>query len=786
MALGAFFAVAGPIGAYAVLMEPHYESTGTVWVEEPKIPIFQDLDHHGRLPLLLAILRSRNLASSVADVLPRKAYDDLLQNRTYTDWRRVSIDGLRRLARRPVVPVSAREQVITELLKARMTFSPNGDSRIIQVTASASDPSIAADIATAYIETLQSKTRFFTREEFQAVREFLENQAKRVEAALRRAEGELGQYQRQRGAVQINGTIARSLASLSQAESAASATALAEDIARTRLAALKAQLERRPGPRKVAETIVVPPTLKDLLDGWQAAAAKVAGPAQLYTYAYSQVRPANEEARRLWRILDEALQRHLRITVSPSLSARERAILIGHALGVAQEIGRLQTVREAWDQQVRAVHGSVGTLSHEQNEFARRGRAVEAAKGLHDLLSTKAKEADFRFQEELRNVRVLDPPMVPTTPSGHGPAAVLLLGVVLGVGVALTLPFALEFPGNTMKAEEEAEAALGWRVLGTVPPMDPGALANGARPHRALAAGPLGVGSGGAAQASARRLLGCWGGNGHGPKRFRRRPEPPLCIFRNFDPKSRQAEQYRSLRTALRLVGQRKPFQTLLLTSLGPREGKSTMLINLAFLFWEAGQRVLVVDGDLRGGCLHWVFGAPQAPGITDLVLGKADTLFPAYELRPGLFLIPRGRTCDKPEALLGSAALQQVITLFRERADIILIDSSPLLPVSDVLNLVSVADGVLLVVREGYCSRSKGARARQLLQEAGANVLGLVVNEAKGTRLRGPAHFSPGYYDEWDDVNLDPPARGTGTGAPEPNRASEPRTPLECVRTSA
>jgi len=254
-------------------------------------------------------------------------------------------------------------------------------------------------------------------------------------------------------------------------------------------------------------------------------------------------------------------------------------------------------------------------------------------------------------------------------------------------------------------------------------------------------------------------------------------------ITRDFDRKSPQAEQYRSLRTALKLVGQRKPFQTLLLTSLGPQEGKSTTVINLAFLFWELGHRVLVVDGDLRRGCLHRVFGVPRVPGITDLVLGKSDTLFPGQAIRPGLFLVPRGSKYDKPGVLLGSAGVRQAIALLRERADIILIDSSPLLPVSDALNLVSLADAVLLVVKAGHCSRREGARARQLLEDVGAKVLGLVLNEARDTGMRGPAHYPAGYYYEWDDEDLEQPARGTGRGAPEPKRAPEPPTVMTSQR---
>ncbi len=235
-----------------------------------------------------------------------------------------------------------------------------------------------------------------------------------------------------------------------------------------------------------------------------------------------------------------------------------------------------------------------------------------------------------------------------------------------------------------------------------------------------------------------KRLIGRLWGNGHhgGPKGHGHGVSLPLCIVRHFDRMSSQAESYRSLRTALELVGQSTPFRTLMVTSSSAQEGKTTTLINLAVLFWELGRRVLVVDSDLRRGCLHQVFGVPRSPGLTDLILGKADTLFPAQELKPGFSVMPRGSRYDKPSVLLGSPGLRQALAHFQDRADIVLLDTSPLIPVSDALKLVSAVDGVLVVVRAGQTQRGDAARTRKLLQASRANVLGVVVNATQSRRL--------------------------------------------------
>ncbi len=260
-----------------------------------------------------------------------------------------------------------------------------------------------------------------------------------------------------------------------------------------------------------------------------------------------------------------------------------------------------------------------------------------------------------------------------------------------------------------------------------------------------------------------KRLKALFGLNGHGPEGAHG-VTLPLCIVRHFDRMSSQAECYRSLRTALELVGQSSPFRTLMVTSSSAQEGKTTTLINLAVLFWELGRRVLVVDSDMRRGCLHQVFGVPRSPGLTDLVLGKADTLFPIHELKPGFSVLTRGSRYDKPAVLLGSPALRQALALFQEQADIILLDSSPLVPVSDALKLVSAVDGVLLVVRAGRTQRGDALRARKYLQASRANVLGVVLNGAQDQHQYGRG-YDQYYYnlDHDHDVSVLPDGMGRG-----------------------
>lgn len=247
----------------------------------------------------------------------------------------------------------------------------------------------------------------------------------------------------------------------------------------------------------------------------------------------------------------------------------------------------------------------------------------------------------------------------------------------------------------------------------------------------------------------------------------------PLCILQHYARLSPEVECYRSLRTTLELAstshprkgGQGKSLRTVLVVSAGPQEGKTTTLINLGILYWELGRRVLLVDCDLRRGCLHQVFGFPRSPGLTEMALGETGGPLPLYVLRPGFSVMTAGRPYDKPGVLLGSQAMRESLALFRDQADIILMDSSPLLAVSDAVNLIRISDGVLLVLGAGRTSRGDAARVRKLLEGSRAKVVGVVLNKAKDSRPQGRS-YDRYYYGASPDHDLEAPPGPGATSA--------------------
>jgi capsular exopolysaccharide synthesis family protein len=225
-------------------------------------------------------------------------------------------------------------------------------------------------------------------------------------------------------------------------------------------------------------------------------------------------------------------------------------------------------------------------------------------------------------------------------------------------------------------------------------------------------------------------------------------------------------EEYRGLRTAVELMSQGRDAKTLLVTSAGPGEGKSTIVVNLGLLFWEFGRNVLLIDCDFRMPALHRAFGLRNAKGLTDLLAGNADASTVQSHVAEGFVVLTRGAAAPNPPVLFRSLAFREALALYREQADIILVDSSPLLAVSDALHIVPAADAVLLVVQAGRTKRRDVLRAKKLLAAARANLLGTILNKVE-PREGHYYYREPRYHQYFGDgrVTRETAIRRTGPG---------------------
>jgi non-specific protein-tyrosine kinase len=209
--------------------------------------------------------------------------------------------------------------------------------------------------------------------------------------------------------------------------------------------------------------------------------------------------------------------------------------------------------------------------------------------------------------------------------------------------------------------------------------------------------------------------------------------DPNSTLIALRDPRSPVSEAYRTLRTNLMFSSLDKPLHTLLVTSTAPDEGKSTTIANLAVIMAQAEQRVILVDCDLRRPGLHTVFGLSNERGLTSVILEQGEAPLPLQETSvPGLHLLSSGPLPPRPADLLGSRRMEALIERLRAEADIVLFDTPPVTAVTDAAVLATRMDGVLLVLQSGKTRRDRAREARRLLEKVKANIVGVVLNNAR------------------------------------------------------
>lgn len=199
------------------------------------------------------------------------------------------------------------------------------------------------------------------------------------------------------------------------------------------------------------------------------------------------------------------------------------------------------------------------------------------------------------------------------------------------------------------------------------------------------------------------------------------------------DSKSPISEQYRTIRTNIQFSSIDKEIKTLMVSSSGPGEGKSTTVANLAVVFAQQGKKVLLVDSDMRKPTVHYTFNQVNTYGLTS-VLTKEMTLEKAVRETEdvNLFILTSGPIPPNPAELLGSQAMEQFFEDGKSLFDIILFDTPPLLTVADSQILANKCDAAMLVVSSGRTEREQMVKAKEILDSAQSKLLGVVLNNKK------------------------------------------------------
>ncbi|MBI4845683.1 MAG: polysaccharide biosynthesis tyrosine autokinase [Candidatus Omnitrophica bacterium] len=369
-------------------------------------------------------------------------------------------------------------------------------------------------------------------------------------------------------------------------------------------------------------------------------------------------------------------------------------------------------------------------------EYERLKRELDADKKLYSMLKEKLEEAKINEAQKVGDVFIVNPAVEAVLVSGTNKVVSLFVGAILGLVLSFTFAVVLESLDTSIATIEGVENIIKVPVLGVVPSI-------------------IGKEPGGAHADVFARLK----------RRIFNKPkteeeERYIHLLIHYDHDSPIAEVYRNIGTNLKLDGSKK---TILVTSAGPREGKSTLLVNLGHAIAQSGKKTILISSDIRRPVLAKTFGIPREPGLTEVLLGMTsldaalrnvtdfmlgEIGFEEIRLVPGLdnlWLLTSGQLPFNPAKIFESKELLDLIAELKKRFDIVIFDSPPILPVTDASIIAPKMDMVIMVYEIGRTSRDALFRAKSQLDSVGANTVGVVLNQTRGETAETIVH--PYYY---------------------------------------
>lgn len=559
------------------------------------------------------------------------------------------------------------------------------NSRLLDVTFESTDPQLAARVVNAHIENFRDK---ILRTRFDAIKQastWLTDQLDDMKVKVQKSEDARLEYERKNQIWELDDKQNITTQRLSDINKELT-DAQSERMKKQALYEFAKSADSNSVPELRNDTV-----LQDLIK--KRAEANTA-----YTEALSQYGPNFPKVQRFQLQIKE---------IDQLIDSEKKSIIdqMGNDYNAARQ--REILLSQALDQQ----KAEVNQMAERLVEYNILKREAEGNKTLYDGMLTKLREANIAGTLKSSNVTVVDPAMVPSTPSRPAKARNIALAFIVGLVGGIGLALLREYLDNTVKTPDDIETLARLPSLAVVPAFSE-SNGNG---RRRLIGGGVSV-------------------NGHDKR---------IELVAQHLPKSQMSEAFRALRTALLLSQADHPPQVVLVTSALPREGKTTAAANLAVTLAQLGDRTLLIDCDLRKPGVARLLNMTDGKyaGLSSYLAGVSslDLVTVPHPAIPNLMVIPTGPLPPNPADLLSSHKLADAIAELRTKFKFIVIDTPPIMAATDAVILSVQADGVLLVVRSGETPKEAFTRTRDLLTSVKCRMLGVVLNAVDSS--------APDYY---------------------------------------
>jgi succinoglycan biosynthesis transport protein ExoP len=712
-----FFTVTVAVTVYTLLQTPLFSAKGTIWIEEQmNILPFEDVQRYDATSIspqsYAQLLQSRALAAKVIEKLK------LYENSVFA--------GKPPKGEKLPSPSDKifMEQLIQKFQKS-ISVRSIGGTRLLEVTYSNRDPKFASTTLDAlfdeYIDMI-IKQRYEASEQ---ATQFLKNQISSVRSEIEDGEKKLSEYGSSKNILPLTAAETPTVTKLAEVNKALTEATI------DRVNKFDTYNQLKSGTLTDLPGIQPNSPVQRYSDQYMTLS-------QEYARRLATVRPEYPEMQRLKSEIDsvkEALQNEQK-KLADSAYAEYQAAL----------------------NKERSLQGLLDQLRNEafkanSNSIVYNSRRIELEnkKALLEALSKRQSETDLssRLKSlEAANIWIVDRANLPLKPEFPKKRKNVLMGFLAGLAGAIGLALGLEYLNNTVKTSKDVTDSTGLPTLGVIPSFE--AEANPKGPKREF-------------ERMANILLGKGEAQNKRPKRKgddnilasqksktsqagEESPKNVIELIASREPRSIQAESYRSIRTTLLVSHPPGKIKSILITSPLAREGKSATLANLALTLAQANKRVVIVDADLRKPKQGRMFGLNSGWGLSHFVSSFIDAgdLVRPTEFQ-NLFLITSGPIPANPIELLTSEKMDHLIAFLKRSFDYILFDTPPLLAVSDAIAMGPMIDGVILVARGGQTPIPALRQTQQRLEIHKLKCLGVIINGVNLIEQDG--YYAKQYY---------------------------------------
>lgn len=614
-----------------------------------------------------------------------------------------------------------------EILAGQIKLKNLPATDVLQVSYESINPEESAAVVNKVMSLYIQNNLQTNRAEAVAVGDFIAIQLPKTEATVRQAEAALRQFKEKNQVVALNEEAKSAVSIIKQLESQINETQAVLADANARSAMLRKQVAMNSQQSIALNTLNQSPGVQKVLADLQ----QVEGELAVQQTRFVEMHPTIEDLKSKRDALTALLRERITAAGGNQSQVSNENLQSGdlkqklladfvkseeERIGLTSRLASLSNAQSLYKQRVNILP----KLEQSQRELERQ---LAAAQSTYEVLLRKLQEIRVTENQNIGNVRIIEPALIPMTASNRKQIITLILGNVLAILLATTTVLLLEVGDTSIKTLKEARELFGYTLLGSIP---------------------------------------------YFGKKVTSRPNdqewsiPELPV--KDTPRSPSSEAYRMLQANLKFLSSDQALRVIVVSSSVPKEGKSTVSANLAAAMAQLGRRVLLVDADMRAPMQHHIWELTNAAGLSDVIVGQAEFAQVVSQVMDNLDVLSAGVIPPNPMALLDSKRMGLLIKDFCSDYDFVIIDAPPLILAADALTLSRMTDGVLLVTRPGVVNSNSAAAARESLERCGQKVLGLVVNGVlPENEPDSYFYYGQGYYSDKDAKTSKQPTSTSG-----------------------